>query len=265
MLVQLAGLGWYAKVRNEYTKPVRITERHFQMPKWFIHKELARIVGIDLSNKQMIEIDSKLDGIEKGYVHDPWKYDVEAFRRIVSFAHSNYGDVGAKYCFLRAVLDTAQERTVSEKTRESLRARYLRNLAHQIGFQDAYGILDLFIKENLDEYYKPWKELQTQLKNKESELSATINQLPEMKRMVDNIERFKQKSAQANLIAKSYPRARYSLRPVYINFILELQSKKRGLASKNEWAEQVLEKYRGMGELVYRDLKTIATKLGYLG
>jgi hypothetical protein len=241
------------------------------MPKLNIHREVAHKIGIELSDTEMREIDYRLDGIKGDNVHDPWKSSVSDFKKVIDWTNFTYGSQGVKYGLLHAVLDTAEEGTLSGKTRENPSAHIFRDFAHIIAFRYALEFVSHMIKESLQEYSAYWDELSASLKDDEKTLAEAINQLPEIESAVSNIERFKQKRNAAESLAKQYPNAKHVQIPIYTDFIMELRSKKRWKKPKDEWATELMKKYCESGglnnetrEKIRADFVDIAKRLGYI-
>ena len=239
------------------------------LPKWVHHRRIAKRVSISLPEKAKKAIDSRLDGFDEDYVHDPWKIDVSGLREVVEWAVDTYGPEGVKYCFLHMVLDTAQERAVSEGTKETLGARMMRSYAHEIAFQDSYLHIGIIVKEYLSEYYHLWKQMEPELMRLQGELAGEVGRLPEVRSQVENVERLKRMNEMAERLVSRYPRCRGFDKVLYMNFVKRLW---RGDIPKNEWAMRVLEEFRQMlrgrreddREAIYSDLMDVARRLGYI-
>ncbi|MEM4425907.1 MAG: hypothetical protein QW335_07995 [Candidatus Nezhaarchaeales archaeon] len=186
---------------------------------------------------------------------------------------SSYGADGVKYCFLHILLDTLQGYTVSERTKETLSARMMREHAPVIAFETAISVLECYIKDNVQGYYVIFEQFLSEVRDKQYEITQIISKLPEVEFWVEGIERFKWKRKKAEEIAHRHG-AKGLFIPTYTNFILELwNDKKRGALTREEWANKVLAKYREMlmkglnrdfSEKAYNDLIKIARDLGYI-
>jgi len=234
------------------------------MPKWLHHRSIAKVLGIHLLEREMQEIDSILDGIRREHEHDFWKYDVGLLKNALVQIDGSYGADGVKYCFSHILLDTLQEYVVSERTKETLSARMMREHAPVIAFETAIGVLERYIKDNVQEYYMIFEQFLSEVRDKQDEITQIISELPEVESWIEGIERSKRKRKKAEEIALRHGAKGFFI-PTYTNFILELwNDKKRGTLTKEEWANKVLAKYRKTSEKVYNDLIKIARELGYI-
>lgn len=236
------------------------------------HRRIAKRLGISLSEESKKLIDSRLDGFDEDYTHDLWKYDISDFKEVVEWAVGTYGYEGVKYCFLHMLLDTVQERTVSQSTRETSGARISRPIAHKIAFHDSCILIGQIVKDYLGEYYTLWEQIEPELMRHQDELSREMSRLLEVQSQIANVERLKMDNRRAEEMVSRYPRSKGALKKLYIGFVRRLWSKKRGETPKNEWGMQVLEEFKqklgGMNkeasETVYRDFVDIAKRAGYM-
>ncbi|MEM2560617.1 MAG: hypothetical protein QXD53_07530 [Candidatus Bathyarchaeia archaeon] len=233
------------------------------MPKWLHHRSIAKVLGIHLLEREMQEIDSILDGIRREYEHDFWKYDVGLLKNALAQIYGSYGADGVKYCFSHILLDTLQEYIVSERTKETLSARIMRQHASVIAFETAISVLG-YIRDYIQEYYVIFEQFLSEVRRKQKEITRIIDELPEVEAQVKGIDKSKRKRERAEEIALRHGAKGFFI-PTYTNFILELwNDKKRGTLTKEEWANKVLAKYRETSEKVYNDLIKIARELGYI-
>ncbi|MEM2926318.1 MAG: hypothetical protein QXO94_02485 [Candidatus Bathyarchaeia archaeon] len=242
------------------------------MPKWFHHRSIAKIFSLQLSEKEMKDIDSALDGIRKDYEHDFWKYDEPSLKKYLEEAYGLYGDDGLKYCLLHILLDNLQAFIVREKTRETVGARIMRSHAREIAFRDAVRMMELQVKDSLQEHNAIFEQFLREVESKEKEILGIVSELPEVEAQVTGIEKFKQKRKRAEEIARRYG-AYGPLLPLYTSFILELwNDRKRGMLTKEAWANKVLEKHKeklkglnkDSSEKIYNDFVNIAKRLAYI-
>ncbi|MEM1587330.1 MAG: hypothetical protein QW457_07875 [Candidatus Bathyarchaeia archaeon] len=204
------------------------------MPKWIHHSGVAEILCIHLLDKEMRDIDSMLDGIEKEYEHDFWKYDATLLKNVLAQIHGSYGANGAKYCFLHILLDTLQAFIVSERTKETLSARIMRQHAPIIAFETAIGVLERYIKDYVQEHYVIFEQFLSEIRSKQKKITRIIGELPEVKAQVGRIEKFKWKREKSEEIARRYGAKGFSI-PIYTSFILELwNDRRRGTLTREE-------------------------------
>ncbi|MEM1659954.1 MAG: hypothetical protein QXR17_02245 [Candidatus Bathyarchaeia archaeon] len=241
------------------------------MPKWCHHRSVAKDLRIQLSEKEMKDIDSILDGMKKDYEHDFWRYNAASLKKFLQEMYNLYGVEGFKYCLLHVLLDTLRDFIVSEKTRETLGAKMIREYAGEIAFKHAVCLIELHVKDCLQEHNVIFEQFLSEIRSKEKEIAGMVNELPEVKAQVERIERFKNKRVRAEEIARKYGAQGFDI-PWYTSFILELlNDKKRGSLTKEAWANKILEKYEQnskgtnkRSEKIFDDLVKIAKSLGYI-
>lgn len=244
------------------------------MPKWFYHKNVAKVLCLSLSEKVMNNIDSILDGIKGGYEHDFWKHvdNVNSLRNVIAQIYASYGVDGVKYCLLHILLDTFQASFISEMTRETPAARMKRDTAHKRAFEYTIAMMEYTIEKYMQEYKAVFEQFLNDVKSKQEEIMGIIKESSEVKAQVQGIEKFKEKHKKAEKIARRYMDIGYDI-PFYTQFILELwNDRKRGVLTKEEWANKVLAKYKRMSkglrsdvqERRYNKLVQIAKDLGYI-
>jgi len=110
------------------------------------------------------------------------------------------------------VLDTMQEATVSESTRETLVARTMRPFAHETAFRESCMLIDLIVRDCLWGYYASWKQVELELMKHQDELSREISRLPEVQSRIANIERLKMDTRRAEEMVGRHPRSKGFLR-----------------------------------------------------
>lgn len=133
---------------------------------------------------------------------------------------------------------------MGERTRETLSARIMRQYAPVIAFETAIGVIERYIKDNVQKYYVIFKKFLIEVEDKQEEITQIIDESPEVKAHVERIEKFKRKRERAEGIARRYGATGFSI-PIYTSFILELwNDRRKGTLTKEEWFNKVLAKYK---------------------
>ena len=123
------------------------------MQKWVHHREMAKILGIKLSDDVMIKIDGLMDGVDEDLEHDFWR-DSSAFLRLIKLLEelkAYYGGEAVRYALLHVFLDTAEIETSSEFGKK--RGLNHPDLARNLGFLTALGHLKQFKEQITSTFY----------------------------------------------------------------------------------------------------------------
>ena len=214
------------------------------MPKWIRHREVAKLLGIKLSEDAMRYIDEVLDGLIEGFEHDFWRQDKQKFLKELERFNAQFGVESVYYALLHIFIDEVELQIAAELGgKRADRIGY--DSAIKNGSLKAMDYLVSFKQHAPPKLYKDIEDFIERLQQRLTQIAQYVVSLPEvdtkvrtMKNFGDKVSRFREPAIRYMHAFKLSPTSI----PIIINILTKLSSKHT--CADEEWASRVYMEFK---------------------